>query len=163
MNKQDAPLPQPNMKRIFHFIACGLGSGMLKPAPGTWGSLAALPFAYLLLMLSWPVQVLVVVLASLFGFWVCGKVSDDLKVHDHPSIVWDEFCGIWLAMLFVPLDDFWIAAPIAFLAFRFFDILKPGPIGWLDRKLKGGLGIMADDLLAGIFALMVVHTGLHFA
>lgn len=150
-------LPTPDIRKPTHFIACGLGSGMMPFAPGTWGSLAAIPFAFLLILLSAPMQVLLVVFASLFGIWVCGVVATDLKVHDHSSIVWDEFVGMWIALMLSPPESFWWTAPTAFFVFRFFDIKKPGLIGWLDRTQVGGWGIMADDILAGLVSLAVIQ------
>ena len=148
---------RPDIRKVAHFFACGLGSGLAPIAPGTWGSLAALPFAFILINLPFALQIPLVLIASLFGIWVCGEVANDLKVHDHPSIVWDEFCGMFIALMFCPPSAFLWAAPLAFFVFRFFDIKKPGPIGWLDRTQKGGWGIMADDLLAGLATFAVIQ------
>jgi phosphatidylglycerophosphatase A len=149
--------PRPNLQKPTHFFACGFGSGLAPTAPGTWGSLAALPFALLLINLPIAWQFLLVVTACIYGVWVCDVVAKDLKVHDHPSIVWDEFCGMFIALLFCPPSAFLWAAPLAFFTFRFFDIKKPGPIGWLDRTQQGGWGIMADDLLAGLATFIVIQ------
>lgn len=160
MEKLDPGLVQskPDIKYTTHFIATGFASGLMPKAPGTWGSLAALPLAYLIIHMNYFSQVFVVTLACLFGIWVCQKVSNDLKVEDHPAIVWDEFCGIFIALMFTPVESFWWIAPIGFVAFRYFDIAKPSLIGYLDRTQKGGWGIMADDILAGIAALAVVQS-----
>lgn len=153
----DSIVLKPDMKKWTHFLACGFGSGLMPKAPGTWGTVAALPLAYGLLLLGPVAQIIAVIMASGFGIWVCGKTADDLKVHDHQSIVWDEFCGLWIALMLTPIEHFIWIAPLAFVLFRFFDIVKPGPIGWLDRTQKGGWGIMADDLLAGLAALCIIQ------
>jgi len=91
---------------------------------------------------------------TLFGVYICGKTAKDLKAHDHSGIVWDEIVGIWLAMIMIPVSWGWILA--SFLLFRFLDILKPWPISWLDKNVSGGIGIMADDLLAGAFTSTIL-------
>lgn len=151
--------PRPNPRRLLHFLACGLGSGLIRPAPGTWGSLAAIPFILALQGLSTPLYALILIIATVFGIWVCQRVSEDLGVDDHPAIVWDEFVGMGFALMCLPVDHLWIGAAIGFCLFRFFDIVKPGPVGWLDRNLTGGLGIMLDDVLAGIFAGISLQLG----
>jgi len=134
----------------WHFLAFGLGSGTLPKAPGTWGSLLALGFLPALQLLpAWSYLALLVA-ASLFGIWLCGRVARELGVHDHEGIVWDEFVGIWITFWLAPTGLGWVL--LGFLLFRLLDILKPWPIGWLDRHLEGGLGIMLDDVLAGICA-----------
>lgn len=140
------------------FLAFGLGSGLSPKAPGTAGSLAAIPFGIGLSLLPlWP-GLLIVAAAFVFGIYLCDKTSRRLGVHDHPGIVWDEFVGLWLVMIFVPFHWAWWLA--AFAAFRVFDILKPWPIRWLDRQVPGGFGIMFDDLLAAGYALMVLWIAL---
>lgn len=143
---------RPDPRRLLHFIACGFGSGLIKPAPGTWGSLAAIPFVLAALTLPTPLYVVVLLVATAFGVWVCQRVSEDLGVDDHPAIVWDEFVGMGFALMFLPADHLVLGTLIGFCLFRFFDVVKPGPVGWLDRNLSGGMGIMMDDVLAGIFA-----------
>ena len=95
------------------------------------------------------------VLFSLLGFWLCGKTAKDLGVHDHPGIVWDEIVGFLITMYLVPLNWAWILT--GFLLFRVFDILKPWPIRLIDQKVEGGIGIMLDDVLAGIYAWTVLQ------
>lgn len=136
------------------FLAFGFGSGLSPKAPGTAGTLAALVFAPALVALPLWAGLLVVGLAFLIGCRLCGETSRELGVHDHGGIVWDEFVGIWLVLLFVPFELAWWLA--AFVVFRFFDILKPWPIRWLDRRVGGGFGIMIDDVLAALFALAVL-------
>ena len=139
------------LKKPVHFLAFGFGSGLSPVAPGTFGTLAAVPI-YLLLVISvnsW-VYFFTVVIFALLGFWLCGKSAQDLGVHDHPGIVWDEIVGFLITMYLAPINWLWII--LGFILFRLFDIFKPWPINWLDREIKGGVGIMLDDILAGIFA-----------
>jgi len=123
----------------------------MPKAPGTWGTLAAVPI-YLLIQ-DWMLlhYVPLVVLMAVLGFWICDVAAIDLKVHDHPGIVWDEIVGFLITMIAAPAGWLWIV--IGFVLFRIFDILKPWPIGWVDSKVKGGFGIMLDDILAGLMAL----------
>lgn len=136
------------------FLAFGLGSGLAPVAPGTAGTLAALPFAILIVQLPLWAGAVVVGLAFAIGIYLCAEAARQLGVHDHGGIVWDEFVGLWLVVLFVPFHWAWWLA--AFALFRLFDIVKPWPIRWLDRKVHGGFGIMLDDLLAAIYALAVL-------
>lgn len=139
----------------IHWLAFGLGTGTAPRAPGTVGTAAALLFLPVFGMMSWPVQIAWVVLTGLVGIWLCDRTARDLKVHDHPGIVWDEFVGLWIVFIAVPLT--WCNILLGFLLFRFFDVLKPWPISWLDRRVKGGFGIMVDDVLAGLMALALMH------
>ena len=102
---------------------------------------------------------LVLGLGTLFGFWLCGRVAEDLGVQDHEGIVWDEMVGMWITLWLVPPGWQWLL--LGFLMFRFFDILKPWPIRWIDRHVHGGVGIMLDDVLAGIFAWLAMHALLY--
>ena len=153
---------RPNLKNPIHLFAFGLGSGLAPKAPGTFGTLAALPFWWLFLN-GVPTLPYIAVLVSgfAFGVWICEQTSRDLGVHDHGGIVWDEWIGVWLTLLWLPQggglwhDLAWITA--GFVAFRFFDILKPWPIRWLDKKVGGGFGIMIDDIIAGLFALIILQ------
>ncbi|MBK1691583.1 phosphatidylglycerophosphatase A family protein [Ectothiorhodospira mobilis] len=139
-----------------HLLAFGLGSGLSPRAPGTAGTLAAVPL-FLLMLQGLPLwaYLLVTALAALAGIGLCGESARRLGVHDHPGIVWDEFVGLWITLIAVPAGWSWILA--GFVLFRLFDILKPWPIGWLDRHLGGGIGIMLDDVLAGLYALGVLQ------
>lgn len=139
------------------FLAFGLGSGLSPKAPGTAGSAVALLFFPGLVWLGWPLALAGIVVAGVFGIWLCGRAAQILGVHDHESIVWDEFVGQWLALLpLLPLAGWNLPSAVALLAgfvlFRVFDILKPWPISWCDQHLEGGFGIMFDDILAGIAA-----------
>lgn len=143
------------------FLAFGLGSGAAPKAPGTFGSLAALPLFLLLGGLSLPVYLGVMVVATIFGIWVCGRAAEILGVHDHSSIVWDEFVGQWLTLIVLVPVLSWTWGTLAWMAlgfglFRFFDILKPWPIRWLDNNVHGGLGIMLDDVAAAIPAGLIL-------
>lgn len=142
-----------------HFLALGLGSGMPRIAPGTWGTLMALVLFVLahwqLGGFHWIWLISVVIIGSILGVYLCGKTARDLGVHDHSGIVWDEFVGLWLCLVGIPFSWPWLLA--AFVLFRIFDILKPFPIKWADRQVEGGLGIMLDDLLAGAYVLAILH------
>lgn len=137
------------------WIACGLGSGLAPVAQGTVGSLAAILPWLLLRELSLPLNLLVIVLGFALGTWACNVAGRALAVDDHRALVWDEFIGQWIALLPALLAPWW-AVLAGFVLFRLFDVWKPWPIGWLDRRLKGGLGVMADDALAGAFAAVVL-------
>jgi len=133
-----------------HFLSFGFGSGLAPKAPGTFGTLAAIPVFFLLSGLNLTTYITVCLLVTLLGIYLCSYSAKALKVHDHPAIVWDEICGYLITMIaFVPS---WQNVLIGFCLFRFFDILKPWPIKWIDSKVSGGLGIMLDDVVAGIFA-----------
>lgn len=136
------------------FLAFGFGSGLSPRAPGTAGTVAALLFAAPLVVLPLWASLPILLVAFLIGCYLCAETSRQLGVHDHGGIVWDEFVGMWLVLLFVPLSLAWWLA--AFVLFRLFDILKPWPIRWLDRHVHGGFGIMIDDVLAAIYALIVL-------
>ncbi|OEY66639.1 phosphatidylglycerophosphatase A [Marinobacter sp. X15-166B] len=147
-----AILPPGFLKNPVHLLAFGFGSGAFARAPGTWGSLAAIPVWLLFFWLPPLAYWGVVALTFLVGIWLCGVTARHLKVHDHGGIVWDEFVGMWVALALIP--DTLVGVLMAFLLFRFFDVLKPWPISWFDRRMPGGLGIMFDDLLAGLMALL---------
>ena len=135
-------------------LAFGFGSGLSPFAPGTMGTLAAIPFIFALKSLGTPGFWIVLLLLFLLGIWLCDQVSRKLGVHDHGGIVWDEMVGYWLSMAFVPLQWQWLLA--AFVLFRFFDIVKPWPIRQLDRKVSGGFGIMIDDIVAAVFTMVIL-------
>ena len=137
------------------WIACGLGSGLAPVAQGTFGSLAAILPWLLLRELSLPLNLLVIVLGFALGTWACEMAGRTLAVDDHRALVWDEFIGQWIALL-PALAAPWWAVLAGFVLFRLFDVWKPWPISVLDRRLKGGLGVMADDAVAGAFAAVVL-------
>ncbi len=138
------------------WICTGFGSGLIRPAPGTWGSLAALLFAIPVLNSHIPrdILLLIIMLTILAGIFASNIWQRHTGSHDDGRIVIDEFAGMWIAML--PLTFVGLNTPtnlfLSFALFRFFDIVKPWPIGWLDKHISGGLGVMLDDVIAGIFA-----------
>ncbi len=143
------------MRNPWHLLATGFGSGLSPIVPGTMGSLAAIPFW--LLMARMPIwSCWVIIVAGFFiGCLICQRTSDDMKVHDHGSIVWDEFIGMWITLMAIPTVSWeWILT--GFFIFRIFDMWKPWPIRWFDRRVSGGFGIMIDDVIAAIFAYVTV-------
>lgn len=152
----------PNVRDLLnplHFLSLGLGSGLLKPAPGTWGTLAALPVWLLFANTSPVIYGAILLLSSLIGIYLCGYTATAMGTHDHSAIVWDEFVGMWIALFLVPVTVpmTWLGVLIAFLLFRLFDIWKPWPIGFIDKHVHGGFGIMIDDVIAGVFACVLTH------
>ncbi|BEU02352.1 phosphatidylglycerophosphatase A [Agarivorans sp. OAG1] len=146
----DKALAKLSLRNPLHLCALGLGSGLAPKAPGTFGTLAAIPLYLLLAPLPVWAYVAVLLVSFVFGVWCCQKASDAMGVHDHGAIVWDEFVGYWITMFMVPLSP--LNVLLGFILFRFFDVLKPWPIKILDKKVHGGFGIMIDDVLAGVFA-----------
>lgn len=150
------PKSRIKLSNPWHLLAVGFGSGLSPIVPGTTGTLAAIPFYFLIVQLPLMGYFLVVLLAALVGITICQKTSDDMKVHDHGAIVWDEFVGFWITMSIVPMLGLpiydWHTLLIGFVLFRAFDMIKPWPIIVLDRRVHGGFGIMVDDVLAGIMA-----------
>jgi len=135
-------------------LAFGFGSGLSPFAPGTMGTLVAIPFAFALKNIGTPGFWIVLLLSFWLGVRVCDHVSHKLGVHDHGGIVWDEMVGYWLSIAFVPLQWQWLLA--AFVLFRFFDIYKPWPIRQIDQKVSGGFGIMIDDIVAALFTIVIL-------
>lgn len=138
-----------------HMIAFGFGAGLSPWAPGTMGTLVAWPFGVLLAgslapALQWPLLALLFVT----GVWACGVTGRHMGVHDHGGMVWDEIVAFMMIVAILPFSLEWQAA--GFIAFRFFDILKPPPIRWFERRYRGGFGVMFDDLLAAGYALLVL-------
>jgi phosphatidylglycerophosphatase A len=145
------------------WLACGFGSGLTPVAQGTSGSLAALLPWLLLRELSLPIYLAVLLLGFGVGVWACDVAGRAVGVDDHRSLVWDEFIGQWIALipLLIPAllpasgANWWMVLA-GFALFRLFDVWKPWPIRWLDRHLKGGMGVMVDDVVAGVFAAVVL-------
>ena len=138
------------LRHPIHFLSLGFGSGLAPKAPGTFGTLAAIPVYLALANTSSEIYLSITILLFILGIYFCQFTADAVGVHDHPGIVWDEIVGFLVTMSFVKCSL--ISVTAGFLLFRFFDILKPWPIGWLDKKVQGGFGIMLDDLLAAIFS-----------
>lgn len=151
--------PLPREPDLLHnplqFLAFGMGSGLSPHAPGTMGTLAAIPIYLLFAQFGLLLYTVFVIAAIALGIWLCGRVSEQLNVHDHPGIVWDEFAGYWVTMWAVPKEWLWVA--LGFVVFRILDIVKPWPISLLDRRVGGGWGIMVDDLTAGLMACLTLH------
>ncbi|MDT8321942.1 MAG: phosphatidylglycerophosphatase A [Xanthomonadales bacterium] len=151
--------PDPRLRRAAlgspaGFLAFGFGAGLLRHAPGTVGTLVAVPFAIPLKALPPGVFAAALALLFLLGVYLCDATSKRLGRHDPGGIVWDEMVGYWLTLAFVPVSWAWWLA--AFALFRFFDIVKPWPIRSLERRIPGGLGIMLDDVLAAGYAMIVL-------
>ncbi|AWN73699.1 phosphatidylglycerophosphatase A [Legionella anisa] len=146
-------------KNVFqdpiYFIAFGFGSGLMPTAPGTWGTLAAIPLYLLLMGTHWVVYLFFTLIAFVLGVWVSEKVSQDLGVHDYKGIVWDEVVGYLFTMFLAPKGAIWMLW--GFILFRIFDIWKPQPIDYIDQKVRGGFGIMLDDVFAAVPAWIIMQ------
>ncbi len=138
------------LRQPVHFVALGFGAGLMPKAPGTAGTLIAIVPAWLIAAWSLPAKAALIVALFVFGVWICGESARRLQCHDHPAIVWDEVVGFLATCLVLPAEPFWLL--LAFVLFRFFDIVKPWPIRDLDHRLHGGIGIMLDDIVAAAFA-----------
>jgi phosphatidylglycerophosphatase A len=147
--------PAAIWRNPVHLLAFGFGSGLSPKAPGTAGTVVAMLIYLALPAMSPLLYALLILLSFVLGIWLCGKTATDLGVHDHGGIVWDEFVGYWITMFMAPSGLFW--AVLGFVLFRILDIFKPWPIKWADKQLKGGLGIMLDDVLAGIMAALCIQ------
>lgn len=148
------------LRRLIHVVAFGFGAGHAPFAPGTAGTLVAVPIYLLLRETGLPIYLAVVAAMFAFGVWCCGVTERDLGAEDAPGIVWDEIVGYLIAMIAAPAGWEWIVA--GFVLFRLFDIVKPFPIRLIDRRVGGGLGVMLDDALAGVFAALVLQLGAWF-
>ncbi len=137
-----------------HFIALGFGVGLARFAPGTFGTLAAWPLGWTLAAGNAAIMLGIVAVLFALGVWACGLTGTHLGMDDHSSMVWDEFVAFLLVLAIVPREFAWQLG--AFVAFRFFDIVKPPPIRWFERRTKGGFGVMVDDLLAAAYTLLVL-------
>ena len=156
-------------EKLIYWLGIGLGSGLPKRAAGTWGTVGGLVVAIPMLALGFWGFLAVTVVGALVGSYICGKTSDLMGVHDDPHIVWDEWVGMWVSLLPILWLHFYDDGLLqghqlsllllyfaAFVAFRFFDILKPFPIKWVDKNVSGGFGILIDDILAGLMAGVVL-------
>jgi len=148
------------LKDPVMLLAFGFGSGLSPVAPGTAGTLITVPLVLLLQQLGLPFYLGVTAIVLLTGSWVCGYAARKLNVHDHSGIVYDEVAGFLLTMMFVPHGLVWLLA--GFVLFRILDAAKPWPISWLDKNIHGGMGIMLDDIVAGLISNAALHAFVHF-
>lgn len=146
--------PHPPAAVVFkdpvHLLAFGFGSGMSRWAPGTFGSLGALVVYFAIIEFPDWAYLSIVVIMTITGFWICGESARKLGVHDHPGIVWDEWVGMLITLAFAPAGLIWVL--VGFILFRIFDILKPFPANFFDKHSEDGVGIVMDDVVAGIYA-----------
>jgi len=155
----DDILPRPSWRFLFsrpaHLVAFGFGAGLIPFAPGTWGTLLALPLYWVLAAHTAPLEYwLVIVVLFVLGVWACDATGRALGAPDHGGMVWDETVAFLAVLFFVPASLAWQA--FAFLLFRFFDILKPPPIRFYDRTFKSGFGVMIDDIVAAFYTLVIL-------
>jgi phosphatidylglycerophosphatase A len=141
-------------------IAVGFGSGLAPKAPGTAGTLIAIPLYMLIQPMPLISYLMITTCLFIAGIWICTYTAEKLGVHDHPSIVIDEIVGYLITMIAAP--EGWLVMVVGFVLFRLFDALKPWPISWFDRNINGGLGIMLDDVVAGLAALVIIQGLLYF-
>lgn len=147
------------LRQPVHLLALGFGTGLSPYAPGTAGSALALLPAWL--MLDWPLapRIAVVCVLIVAGVWICDLSAKKLGAHDHPAIVLDEIAAMLLLALLIPQQPVWLLG--AFVFFRLFDIVKPWPIREMDHRIKGGAGIMLDDLMAAVYAAVCLQVISH--
>lgn len=143
-----------------HLIGFGFGTGLSPVAPGTVGTLVGFPLFLMISPLDLYAQLLLLAALFLAGIWICDVTGKAVGEADHSGIVWDEIACFALVLVFTPMTFLWWSA--AFVAFRFFDIFKLWPASWIDNNMKNGLGVMADDLVAAIFAIAVIVSAQHF-
>ena len=152
-----AELRQKVLSDPVMLLAFGLGTGLAPKAPGTFGSLFGLALAWWTLPLGFELRLMVAIALIASGFWLCGEAARRIGVHDHPGIVWDEIAAMYLVLLAAPPEI--IAWGLGFALFRLFDIWKPWPIRDLDHRLGGGPGIMLDDIVAALYAAVLLGFG----
>ncbi len=154
MNREPENLPRTVMTDPVHFLAFGFGAGLAPFAPGTFGSLPGVLLFWLTMAYGLYVQLAVVAVLIVAGIWICGESARRLGIHDHGGIVWDEIAGMYLTLIVAPFSvTGWV---LAFVLFRIMDIVKPWPIRDLDHRLGGGVGIMLDDLVAALYAAVLL-------
>lgn len=156
--QREHPVPQSIWHKPSHFVAFGFGSGAIPWMPGTFGTLLAIPFYGLTKNFSFYFYLVFCLVFMLGAIFLCDRVSKELSIHDHPGMNIDEFVGFFFAMLFVKPSVFTIIS--AFILFRFFDIVKPFPLKWLDQNINGGFGMIIDDAVAGLFTSIVLWVSL---
>ena len=161
-------LPDPELIKKLNFknpatwVATWFGCGLMRPGPGTWGTIGGLPFGIILLALGGKISLIIgVMLIFALGLWSSRKFESMTDTHDNSMIVIDEVAGIMIALLGSTLSP--LSIILAFVLFRFFDILKPWPISWLDRNVNGAMGVMLDDIVAGIVTAACLYGIHHYA
>ncbi|EKD72448.1 MAG: Phosphatidylglycerophosphatase A [uncultured bacterium] len=154
-NHISSTIPDSVWQKPLHFIAFGFGSGAMPFAPGTFGTLIAIPFYLAIQSVSLHVYLSLLVCITLGSIWLCHHVAKEINVHDHPGIVLDEIVGYLITMTNAPSGITWII--LGFILFRFFDIWKPWPIRYIDAHVSGGIGIVLDDVLAGVYSFLILQ------
>lgn len=153
--KPKASLPDNIWQNPLYFIAFGFGSGAIPFAPGTFGTLLAIPFYLLLRPLPPSAYIIFVIVFIIFTSWLSDRISREINIHDHPGMCIDEFAGFFVTMICAPSGFIWIILGV--ILFRLFDIWKPWPIRLLDEKVHGGFGMIIDDVVAGLFAMFIIQ------
>ncbi|HEY2345247.1 MAG TPA: phosphatidylglycerophosphatase A [Xanthomonadaceae bacterium] len=156
-----SPSPSPLSPKVLlrhplGWIASGFGSGFSPRAPGTVGTAVALIPWWWMRLLTLPYYLAAIVVAFVIGVWASQWVVRRSGVNDPQVVVWDEFVGVWIALIAAPVG--WVWMLVGFALFRLFDIWKPWPVRWADRKVHGGLGVMLDDVIAGAYALLAMQS-----
>jgi phosphatidylglycerophosphatase A len=154
-SKKKIAVPEKVWHDPLYFIAFGFGSGASPVAPGTVGTLLAIPFYLLLQNLPLDLYLMFLLVFTLFSIWISDRISREIHYHDHPGMNLDEFVGFFVTMIGAPHGFAWVI--VGFLLFRLFDIWKPWPIDIIDEKVHGGFGMILDDIFAGIFAMIMVQ------
>lgn len=149
------PVPRSVWQKPSHFIAFGFGSGTIPFAPGTFGTLMAIPFYLALSTFSHTTYLFLLIFFTLTSMWLCDKVSKEIHFDDHSGMCLDEIIGFLITMFHAPNGFTWII--LGFLLFRLFDIWKPWPIHLIDEKMEGGIGAILDDVLAGIYSFIIIQ------
>jgi phosphatidylglycerophosphatase A len=156
---EQARVPAKLLLNPVHLLSLGFGSGLSPKMPGTMGTVVAVGLYLLLPGIGWKIYLGIIIVSFLIGIFLCGYTAKTLNVHDHPGIVWDEIVGYFITMFMVPKEWMWIL--LGFVLFRLFDIWKPWPISIADKQLKGGFGIMFDDVIAAVFSLIIIQISLY--
>ena len=154
MNNGPENLSRSVLTDPVNFLAFGFGTGLAPFAPGTFGSIPGLILFWLTLDFGLYVQLSIAIAMALVGIWICGESARRIGVHDHGGIVWDEIVGMYVTLFLAPVSI--VGFVLAFALFRIMDIVKPWPIRDLDHSMQGGLGIMLDDLLAAVYAALLL-------
>ena len=147
-------IPLRMLANPIHCFSFGFGSGLLPKMPGTWGTIVAFIFFTPMMKLSSTSYLLLLVILTMFSIFAADYTSKELGVHDHSAIVCDEIVGYLLVLFFVPHTFIYIL--LSFVSFRFFDIVKPWPINFLDKNIPGGAGIVLDDIVAAVYAILAL-------